>query len=423
MTLPELSIKRPVFATVLSLALVLVGLVSYQRLTRTRISGNRSARRDRADDVSGRERCDRRDPGHPGARGTRCRASRASTSSPRSAGRNRARSPSRFKLDRNPDYAAADVRDRVGRVRGRLPEEIDEPIIQKVEADAQPILYLAFSSDRALRARDHRLCRPLREGSAADPSRGRRGPPVRRARIFHAHLARSRAACRLPADAARRRSGARRQNVEVPSGRIESQQREFTVLAETDLRTPAQFNDLIIKEANGYLVRLADVGHAELGRAGRAPRRPLQRQTGHRARRRQAGDRQPAGGLAGGASKVLPEHQPRRCLTACRSRSPTTSRCSSPSRSRTSIETIGEAIVLVVFIIFLFLRSIRATLIPLVTIPVSLIGAFALMYALRLLHQHADPARPGAGDRARGRRRHRHAGEHLPPRRGGHAAR
>ena len=80
--------------------------------------------------------------------------------------------------------------------------------------------------------------------------------------------------------------------------------------------------------------------------------------------------------------------------------------------------TIGEAILLVVLIIFLFLRSIRATLIPLVTIPVSLIGAFALMYALGLLHQHADPAGAGAGDRPRGRRRHRHAGEHLPPRRG-----
>jgi multidrug efflux pump len=53
-----------------------------------------------------------------------------------------------FKLDRNPDYAAADIRDRVGRVRGHLPEEIDEPIIQKREADAQPIMFLAFSSKR-----------------------------------------------------------------------------------------------------------------------------------------------------------------------------------------------------------------------------------------------------------------------------------
>jgi len=56
-----------------------------------------------------------------------------------------------------------------------------------------------------------------------------------------------------------------RQNVGVPSGRIESLQREFTVLAQTDLRTPAQFNDLIIKDATGYLVRLSDVGRAELG--------------------------------------------------------------------------------------------------------------------------------------------------------------
>src|SRR5262245_56735002 len=53
-----------------------------------------------------------------------------------------------FKLNRNQDYAAADVRDRVGRVRGRLPEEIERPIIQKREADAQPILFLAFYSDR-----------------------------------------------------------------------------------------------------------------------------------------------------------------------------------------------------------------------------------------------------------------------------------
>ena len=74
----------------------------------------------------------------------------------------------RFQLDRDPDYAAADVRDRVGRVRGRLPDEIEEPIIQKREADAQPILLSRLLQRPALRARDHRLCRPLREGSAPD---------------------------------------------------------------------------------------------------------------------------------------------------------------------------------------------------------------------------------------------------------------
>src|SRR3546814_20107540 len=57
----------------------------------------------------------------------------------------------------------------------------------------------------------------------------------------------------------------RAQNVDIPSGRVESRAREFTVLAESDLRTEAQFNDMILKQADGYLVRLGDIGRAELG--------------------------------------------------------------------------------------------------------------------------------------------------------------
>ena len=145
MTLPELSIKRPVFATVLSLALVLIGLVSYDRLSvreypaidppvvtvQTDYPGASAAIVETQvtqvleDSLSGIEGID-----------FLTSISRQESS----------QITITFKLDRNPDYAAADVRDRVGRVRGRLPEEIDEPIIQKVEADAQPILYLAFSS-------------------------------------------------------------------------------------------------------------------------------------------------------------------------------------------------------------------------------------------------------------------------------------
>src|SRR5690606_35400378 len=59
----------------------------------------------------------------------------------------------------------------------------------------------------------------------------------------------------------------RRQNVEIPAGRIESVQREFTVLSETDLKTPEEFNDLILDDSRGYLLRLADVGRAEIGAA------------------------------------------------------------------------------------------------------------------------------------------------------------
>jgi multidrug efflux pump len=171
----------------------------------------------------------------------------------------------------------------------------------------------------------------------------------------------------------------RRQNVEVPSGRVESMQREFTVLSETDLRTPEQFNDLIVKEANGYLVRLADVGRAELG--------PLDERLVVRFNGKPA--------IALGVIKQATAN-PLEVAEAVQAVLPSI-RASLPEGMQVRMAndksvfiaesiknvyaTIGEAILLVVFIIFLFLRSIRATLIPLVTIPVSLIGAFALMYA------------------------------------------
>ncbi len=82
--------------------------------------------------------------------------------------------------------------------------------------------------------------------------------------------------------------------------------------------------------------------------------------------------------------------------------------------------TIAEAVVLVALVIFVFLRTLRASIIPLVTIPVSLVGTFALMALFGFSHQHADPAGAGAGHRAGGGRCHRRAGKHLPPHRGGH---
>jgi len=263
-TLPELSIKRPVFATVLSLVLVLVGLVSYDRL---------SVREYPAIDPP----VVTVQTSYPGASAAIVETQVTQVLEDSLAGiegidfltsisrQESSQITITFKLDRNPDYAAADVRDRVGRVRGRLPEEIEEPIIQKVEADAQPIMYLAFSSasHNELEITDYA------DRYVKDQLQTLSG--VAEVRLFGEREYSMRiwldperlAAYQLtPQDV---EAALRRQNVEVPSGRIESQQREFTVLAETDLRTPAQFNDLVIKEANGYLVRLSDVGHAELG--------------------------------------------------------------------------------------------------------------------------------------------------------------
>jgi multidrug efflux pump len=152
------------------------------------------------------------------------------------------------------------------------------------------------------------------------------------------------------------------------------------VLAETDLRTPQQFNDLIIKDANSYLVRLSDVGQAELGALDE---RRVVRFNGEPA-------------IAVGVIKQATAN-PLEVSEAVNKILPTiTSSLPEGMQVRVAHDksvfiaesiknvyaTIGEAVVLVILIIFLFLRSVRATLIPLVTIPVSLIGAFALMHWL-----------------------------------------
>ncbi|HEX5930133.1 MAG TPA: multidrug efflux RND transporter permease subunit [Methyloceanibacter sp.] len=379
MTLPELSIKRPVFATVMSLVLVLLGLVCYQRL---------SVREYPAIDPP----VVTVQTSYPGASAAIVESQVTQVLEDSLAGiesidfiTSISRQESSqitviFKLDRNPDYAAADVRDRVGRVRGRLPDEIDEPIIQKVEADAQPILYLAFYSDRhsELEITDYA------DRYVKDQLQTLSG--VAEVRLFGEREY----AMRIWLDPERLAAyqlspqdielALRRQNVEVPSGRIESMQREFTVLAETDLRTPEQFNALIVKEANGHLVRLDEVGHAELGALDerrivrfngkpavalgvvkQATANPLEVSEEVRAVLPRITQSLPAG------MEVRIAHD--RSIFIAES-------------IKNVYRTIGEAILLVVLIIFLFLRSVRATLIPLVTIPVSLIGAFALMYAL-----------------------------------------
>ncbi|HET7210702.1 MAG TPA: multidrug efflux RND transporter permease subunit [Methyloceanibacter sp.] len=379
MTLPELSIKRPVFATVLSLVLVLLGLVCYQRL---------SVREYPAIDPP----VVTVQTSYPGASAAIVESQVTQVLEDSLAGiegidfitsisrQESSQITVTFKLDRNPDYAAADVRDRVGRVRGRLPDEIDEPIIQKVEADAQPILYLAFYSDRhsALEITDYadRYVKDQLQtlsGVAEVRAFGEREYAMR----IWLDPERLAAYQLTPQDV---ELALRRQNVEVPSGRIESEQREFTVLAETDLRTPSQFNALIVKEANGHLVRLEEIGHAELGAVDerrivrfngkpaialgvikQATANPLEVSEEVRAVLPRITQSLPAG------MEVRIAHD--RSVFIAES-------------IKNVYRTIAEAIVLVVLIIFLFLRSVRATLIPLVTIPVSLIGAFALMYAL-----------------------------------------
>ena len=170
----------------------------------------------------------------------------------------------------------------------------------------------------------------------------------------------------------------RRQNIEVPAGRIESQQREFTVLAETDLRTAEQFNDLIISDAGGYLVRLSDVGEAEIGARDE---RTITRFMGNPAVALGVVKQSTANPLE--VSAAVKEALPRITEIMPEGMKIDVGYDSSIFIAKSIdnvFQTIVEAIVLVVLVIFVFLRSLRATLVPIVTIPVSLIGAFTFMW-------------------------------------------
>jgi multidrug efflux pump len=378
MRLPELCIRRPVFATVMSLLLTLVGIISLQRLTvreypnideavitvETKYLGASSevietqVTRVLEDSLAGIEGVD----------------VLSSISRPEIS-----QITVRFRSNRDAESAASDVRDKVGRVRGRMPDGIDEPVVAKVEADAQPIIYLAFSSDR----HDPLFITDYAERYVKDRLQNLSG--VADVALYGAR----KSAMRIWLDRARLaayrmtpqdvEAALKRQNIEIPAGRIESRSREFTVLSETDLQTPAQFEQIILGDTGGYLVRLKDVGRVELG--------PLDER---RVARFNGNSAMTLGVIKQSTANPLEVSQGvRGAIPSIEANLPQGMKVTIGYDSTLFIErsiqnvykTIAEATALVVLVIFFFLRSFRATLIPLVTIPVSLIGAAILMFA------------------------------------------
>ena len=374
----EFCIRRPVFATVLSLIVLLVGLVSYQRLSVREypnidepVVSVRTDYPGASAEIVETQVTDPLEDVLSGIEGVEIieSTSRAEES----------RITVRFRLEVDPDTAANDVRDRVARTRGRLPDDIEEPIVSKVEADASPIIYLAFSSDRhdILEVSDI-ASRQVRDQLATLPG-------VSDVRVFGER----RYAMRVWLDRARLAAFAltpgdiedaiNAQNVDVPGGRIESDTREFTVLTDTRLTDVAEFEDIIVKRTEGYLVRLGDVARVEIGPEDE---RVIARQNGQIA--------VALGVIKQATANPLEVSQAvRDALPSIIAGLPAGMTVSIGNDTSIFIErsiqevfkTIGEAAILVILVIFFFLRSPRATAIPIVTIPVSLIGAFALIFA------------------------------------------
>lgn len=379
MFLPRISIERPVLATVMSLMLVLIGIIAYQRLSvreypkiDTPVVSVRTVYKGASAEIIESQITKPLEDSLAGIEGIR---------NIKSVSREEVSQITvEFILERSQDEAANDVRDRVARVRGVLPDGVDDPVVAKVDSDAQAIIWIAFFSEKhsALEITDYasrhvvdRL--KVLPGVASVIIGGERRYAMRiwlnRQRLAAYNL--------TPLDV---ENALRSQNVEIPSGRIESSMREFNMLMQTDLQKPEQFNNIIIRNINGYPIRLRDVGHAELGAADE---RNAVRVNGN-----------PAVGLGVVKQSTANTLEVGRAVKAelprINSSMPAGMKLQVAFDSSLFIEesinsvysAIVEALVLVVLVIFVFLRSWRATLIPFVTIPVSLIGAFVFLYAM-----------------------------------------
>jgi len=284
-----------------------------------------------------------------------------------------------FDLSRDIDIAAQDVRDRVSRVRGNLPEDILEPVISKQDADAQPIIWISLNSDRytplELTTLAERQIKPRFQGVAGVSSVMIGGEKRYAMRLW---LNSERMAARQ-VTVLDVQTALRQQNVELPSGRVENLDRELTIQTRGELKTSAEFNELVIRSEGANLVKLRDIGRAEEGAED------------YRTIARAGGKpcvflgivKQAKGNTVSVAQAIRAE------TDAIRPTLPVG--CDMWVAFDSSIfvekaisevwDTLAIAFGLVVLIIFVFLRNLRSTIIPSVAIPISIIGTFAVLYA------------------------------------------
>ncbi len=374
----EVCIRRPVFATVLSLVLMLLGVVSYTKLT---VREYPNVDEPTVSVVTS----------YPGASATIIETQITQVLEGSIAGiagidvlESTSRSETsritvRFRPEVDPDVAASDVRDRVSRVRGRLPDEVEEPVIAKVEADAQAVMYIVFTSDQmsSLEITDYV------DRYIVDRLKNLNG--VADVTIFGER----RYAMRIWVDRERLAAYAltiqdieaalRAQNVELPAGRIESHDREFSVLSRTGMTTPEQFRNIVVKRADGYQVKMGEVARVELGAADE---RRDSKYNGQPAivvgiiKQAVANPLDVSNGVRG----ILPDLN-RSLPTGLQADIGNDDAVFIDRSIKAVYSTILEAIGLVVLVIMFFLRSVRASIIPIITIPISLIATFTLMLA------------------------------------------
>ncbi len=293
-----------------------------------------------------------------------------------------------FDVARDIDDAANDVRDRVGAVADQLPQDADPPQISKVDADAQPLMFVSlFGKNKSLLELTE-----FAELIVQDRLSAVNG--VARVQVFGA----ARPSMRIWLD--RKRMAAfnltssdieqalNRQNVELPAGRIEAANVNLTVRVERSYETADQFANLVIRRgADGYLVRLGDIARVEVGAANPNARFRADGKVavGIGIVRQSNANTLEVAQAATKAVNELSKNLPKGLEISIN----VDNSVFISEAIKKVWETLIEAAILVTLVIFLFLGSIRATLIPAVAVPVSLLGAFIVLaslgYSLNLL--------------------------------------
>jgi len=283
-----------------------------------------------------------------------------------------------FELGRDLEAAANDVRDRVARARNQLPEEIDEPVVAKRDSDAQAVVWIALSGEQydqvqlTTIAENLLVDRLAKLPGVANVIIGGERRYSMRVWIDNRRLAAQSATI---ADVG---AALQRENVDIPSGRLESRDAEFTVRSLGELRSVSDFENMIIANVKGQAVKLRDIARVEVG-----PQdvRKLVRFNGEPAiglgvvKQSKANTLDVADAVRKEVLELEPLLPPGVKLQIA---------FDSSTFIRASIHdvtlTIFEAALLVVLVIYIFLRSFRATLIPAVAIPVSILGGFGVLY-------------------------------------------
>lgn len=377
MSLSNISIERPVLATVMSITIILFGVIGFTYLGVREypsvdppiitVSTNYTGANAEVIESQITEPLEESINGIAGIR-TLTSVSREGRST----------ITVEFNLSEDLEAAANDVRDRVSRAQSALPPDVENPIVRKADADSEPIVFLNVQSD----TRDILELTDLAVNVFKERLQTISG--VSQIQIWGEKLY----SMRLWLDPARMdayrvtpmdvRNALQRENVELPSGRVEGNNTELTIRTIGRLYTEEEFNNLIIRETDGRKVKLGDIGYAKLGPENE---RTVLKRNGV-----------PMVGVVlipqPGANNIAITDEFYERVEQIKEDLPgdisTGVGFDVTDYIRDSIDevqqTIYTAFLLVVFIIFFFLRDWRTTIIPVIVVPIALIGAFFIMY-------------------------------------------